>query len=60
MRVISGAAVLAVILGVVELAEVWTGWKSGITEQVILTVLGVVTPLAAWWAGREIITSAQQ
>jgi hypothetical protein len=46
------ATIVAVVLGALELIEVWTGWKSGITEEWILSVLAVFTPILAWFASR--------
>jgi hypothetical protein len=50
--------IVAVILGALELIEDWTGWKSGITEEWILAVLAVVTPLIAWFAGSQMSSVA--
>jgi len=50
---IATGTIVATVLGIVEIVETWTGWKSGVTEDVILSVLTVVGLLAAWWGGRS-------
>jgi hypothetical protein len=49
----NAATIVAVILGALEIIEAWTGWKSGITEDWILSILAVLTGVFAWWGGRE-------
>jgi len=46
---VATGAIVATVLGLLEIIEVWTGWKSGITEDWIITALAVLAPLAAWF-----------
>jgi hypothetical protein len=41
-------AIIAAVLAVLTLIEVWTGWKSGITEEYLLTVFAVLTPILVY------------
>ena len=47
------ATLVAVVLGLAELIENFTGWKAGITQEWIIAVLAVITPIVAWWGGRN-------
>ena len=41
-------AIIALILAVLQIIEIWSGWKSGITEEWLITVLAVLGPILVW------------
>jgi hypothetical protein len=41
-------AIIAAILSILTLIEVWSGWSSGITEEYLITVFAVLTPILVW------------
>ena len=45
------AAIVAIILGVLEIIEIWSGWHSGITQDWIETILAILAPIFGWIAG---------
>jgi hypothetical protein len=47
------AAIIAIILAIVEIVEIWGGWSTGITKEWIMSILAVLAPIFAWWAGHE-------
>jgi hypothetical protein len=47
--------IIAVILGILELIEDFTGWKTGVTQEWITAVLAVITPILAWFGGRAAV-----
>lgn len=52
-------AIIAAILSILTLIEVWSGWQSGITEDYLITLFAVLTPILVWfipnkpWATRR-------
>jgi hypothetical protein len=46
------AAIIALVLAIVEIIEIWSGWHTGITQDWIETILAVLAPVFAWLWGR--------
>ena len=41
-------AIVALIIAALQIIELITGWSSGITEQYLLMVLAVLSPILVW------------
>lgn len=39
---------VALLVAALIIIEDWTGWKSGITEEWIITILAVISPIVVW------------
>ena len=43
-------AIIATIMGGLVILEAWTGWKSDfLTEETVLTVIGILTPILVFF-----------
>ena len=44
----SDKAYVAAIMAVLLIIETFTGWSLGITEEWVITILAVITPIIVW------------
>lgn len=41
--------IVALVMAILLIIEDWTGWSTGgITEEWVITILGVLTPIVVW------------
>lgn len=41
-------AIVAVVMAVLTLVEVWGGWHFGISEDWVVSLLAILTPILVW------------